>query len=253
MNIIHNPRAVAGANNPPSLIDLVETTALDLGKWLSEHPVIQTEDEAREGATRIKRAKLALKDLEAERRGLTDPLTEEVSAIRARYRPVELRVDATLAMLSSRLTAYATAEEARRQAGAAEAKRKAQAAFLAAQDAYANLAEADANAAAGEIGVDTVGAAVTLADAASAAERLARDAQRADRDTKVKFGTGMGGPAISLRSKETLTVVNFYTAVVAMGGPSERVCEAILTDARAWRKEHGELPAGVASEINREI
>lgn len=253
MNVVSNPRAVAGANNPPSLIDLVDASIADLGKWLSDHPVIQTEEDAREGATRIKRAKLGMKDLEAERRNLTDPLAEEVANIRARYRPVELKVSATVAMLSNRLTAYAHGEEARRRAEAEEAKRKAQAAFLAAQEAAQAAGDAALDADAGALDMDVVGLAVAADTAIAAAALAEREAQRADRNSHVKLATGMGGPAIGLRSKETLTVLNFYTAVLAMGGPSERVLEAILTDARAWRREHGELPEGVSSTVERSI
>lgn len=58
--------AALRSNNPPSPIEYGESVIREINDWLSEHPVIETEEVAREAKPYLDRAKLALEDIEKE-------------------------------------------------------------------------------------------------------------------------------------------------------------------------------------------
>jgi hypothetical protein len=62
----------------------------------------------------------------------------------------------------------------------------------------------------------------------------------------------LGGKALSLRSKETLTVDNALKAMSEIGS-HPKINEAILSAARDYRKQYGRLPAGVTASYSRSI
>ena len=59
--------SVVGHNQPPDMTVSADETMKNLSNWMSEHPVIEDEDTAREAKVYIDRAKLCVKDLEDER------------------------------------------------------------------------------------------------------------------------------------------------------------------------------------------
>lgn len=231
-----------GHNNPPSEIEGVEDTVSELSKWLTDHPVIQSEEEARAGKLLVDRSRGSLKDLDAERKKRVDPLNGEVKRINNEYTIPKNRLSEALGALMERLTAYAKAEKAKREAEAAERQRLLDEAEAKARAAQAALEEAKEEAKEGIV-VDIVAAQGAANQAVLDQERAMREAARAERDTKMKIGGGFNR-ALGLREKETLILRDWFQAISNMG-ISESLTEAILKEARAFRKEVGHLPLGV--------
>ena len=96
-------------------------------------------------------------------------------------------------------------------------------------------------------------AAVTKAadEAFSAFERQSRFADRTEKDTRVKIGGGFAA-SVGLRNSEVLQVDDALKAIVVIG-VTERIREAILTEARAYRKANGRLPDGVSATTERKL
>lgn len=255
---IEPARAVIGGNNPPGPIEMAESIMQTLSAWMADHPVIQTEEDARAAKPLIDRAKAAMDELEAERDGKVRPYNEEVAKINTEYKAVHNTdpkkpgtFNKVFNELKSRVADYLRAEEQKRLAAAAAARRIQEEAERQAREAEAREREALDNAAAGEVGVD-VAAVTQEADAAfSTFERQSRFADRAERDTKVKIGGGFAS-AVSLRTAETLQVDDALKAIVVMG-TTDRIREAILTEARAYRKANGRLPDGVSASTERKL
>jgi hypothetical protein len=88
-------------------------------------------------------------------------------------------------------------------------------------------------------------------EAFSTFERQSRFADRAERDTKVKIGGGFGA-SVGLRNSETLQVDDALKAIVIIG-ITDRIREAILTEARAYRKANGRLPDGISAQTERKL
>lgn len=260
MNAASNPRAVLGGNNPPSPIQLASEAATELWRWLEPRPVITSDDEARDGKAYVDRLRALFKSMETERDSLVRPLNEQVAAINARYKAVHNEdnkrpgsADKALAAGLARLTDYAARLEAQRIREAEAARQAVLAAEAAAREAEARERAAREEA---EQGVCDVPLAETTeqADAAFAAfQRAEHAAQRAERDTKVRLVGGFSGRALTLRGTEVLSVTDWRTAIEEMGGPSEGVQAAILTQARAYRNLMGELPAGIAQTYDRHL
>jgi len=112
-----------GHNLPPSMTTTAGEIMRDLSGWLSEHPVIQDETEAKEAKIFIDRARLGLKDLEDERVNLVKPLNQQLEQINEHYRQPRDTLRKVLDELERRVTGFLTAEEARHRQDIAEAKR----------------------------------------------------------------------------------------------------------------------------------
>jgi hypothetical protein len=257
-----NPREHIGANQPPSAIDLAKPIANDAGRFLADHPVIMDEDEARTTKLTFDRFKLALDGIEAERKSKTDPLNAKVKAINGEYhrwhnadpkRPTAW--DKLFDTLKSRLTAFAKAEEAKRQAALEAAHAAKEEAERIARQAEQREQQAATDAAQGICDVD-IGGAMADADTAFADfQRAGRDLARAERDTKVRIGGGFGKVS-TLRNKEILTVTDWKAAISEMTDDGELpavISDAILTAARAYRKAFDRLPAGIHVETERTL
>lgn len=246
-----NPRARAGGNNPPeTAIDRARNVFKDFSAFLTENPVIEAEPAAREAAEIVTRGKHMIAGLETERRKQTDPLNERVKAINATYKKPRDLIEKLTGEVSGRLTAFMRAEEAKR-AAIAEAKRAAvEEAERIAREAEAREREAKENASLGE--VVNVSAAIVEADQAfDQFTKTGREAARAEKDVPVRLGTDLGR-TVSMKTKETLLVENWQQAIEAMG-LTDNIRDAILTAARAYRKLHDKLPAGVTSQTERSI
>jgi hypothetical protein len=263
MNLAVNPRAVIGGNAPPSPIDLARSSFDDLSRWLKDHPVISTEAQAREAKLFKDRADSALKAIEEARVNLVAPLNEQVREINAEHHQYHNGnsgkpgiFDKILVALKFRMTAYAKAEEAKREAIARAAREAAERAEREAREAETREREAHQEAAQGVCDVD-IGRATADADQAFADFKKAdRELGRAERNATVRIGGGFG-KVTTLRTQEVLTVTDWQAAIADMldddGLIPECIHDAILTAARAHRKMFGELPTGIGREEERKI
>lgn len=247
----------AGHNRPPSLFDFARETMDALGAWMADRPVVDNEDDAREAKLLLDRAKNCAADLEAERVAKVAPLNEEVAAINALYKEVHNKtgkpglLDKVVSQLKVRLEEYIKRETDKREAEAALLRQQRDEAEAAARAAEAREQEAIANAQAGELGVDVTQVVVEADSRFSQFKKADREAARAERATHVKVGGGFGNAA-SLRTKETLVLVNYGKAISAIG-KNEKIEAAILSAARDYRKLHGRLPDGVDAVLTKGI
>jgi len=237
-------------HNQPRMAETAKETMQSLSDWMAEHPAIEGEEAAREAKLLVDRGKLALADMEAERDAKVRPLNEKVREINAAYRPSRDQLTTVVDALSHRITEYLRRIEQERIEAAQRAREAAEAAEKAAREAERREQEALSAGDSGELGVD-VAAAVTEADQAFTDYKKAeRQAQRAEREAEnVRIGGGFRR-SLSLREKETLVVVDGMKAILRIG-ITDGITEAIIKDARAYRKLHGHLPDGVQSVKER--
>lgn len=233
-----------GDNNPPSHIEFTLETYQALNDWLTDHPVILTEEDARQGKLLKDRAALCLADLEQERDGKVRPLNEQVKSINDTYRGPKDQLTTIAATLTTRITDYAKTEALKREEVARQARKAEEEAYRKAQEAFAAEALAKEEAAEGVV-VDIGGAASNRIQAVKDFQKAERKAAQAERDQRVKIGGGFRR-ALSLREKETLVVANPQAAVDATGWTADMM-ECLLKAARAYRKLHGNLPPGIIS------
>lgn len=243
--------AEAGHNNPPSMIQSASEVIEAVSQWLMDHPVVETEVQARSAKVQIDRAKLCLKDMEEERGIRTAPVREQLAGINRDYKEPHTKLSSCLEYVEERLGEFIRAETRRREEEAARRREEAEAAKFAALEAERLEREAAENAAAGELGVDVVDATRQADSAFEAAVKAERQAIRAEKDTHVKIGGGFMR-ASSLRNKETLIVEDAVAALTQIG-LTDGIKEAIVTAARAYRKLHDRLPDGIKQEIRQEL
>jgi hypothetical protein len=247
-----------GANNPPDCIESGAETSVALSAWLAENPLIYSEEQARDAKLLLDRSKASAGEIEDARVKETKPLNDRLTEINGRYKSMHNTdpkkpgvLDKVMAELKRRLTVYAQVEEDKRLAALEAKRRETEEAERIARNAAAAAQEGIANARAGELGVDVT----QLVVAADKAERDFQKADRAEavaeRDANVKIGGGWNR-AVGLRTKETLVLESYGRAITAIG-PNEKVRDAILSAARDYRKEKGQLPDGVRSETSRAI
>jgi hypothetical protein len=253
-----NPRAVIGNNQPPGALELAKPIAAELGQFLNDYPVIANDAEARAAKAIGDRFLLALKSIEEERDSKVRPLNEQVAAINADYHRWFSTNDkkpgvwgTLLKELKVRLTAFARAEEAKRIAAAEAARKAKEEAERKAREAEAAEQAAAAEAAQGVCDTDFAGATERADAAFTEFQRASRFAARAERDTKVRIGGGFGRVS-TLRDKEILTVTDWQAAIKEIG-LTDRIAEAILTEARAFRNSMGELPSGISHTFERSL
>lgn len=246
-----NSRLDIGGNNPPRPIDFAKESMAALSDWLKDHPVVQSEDDARAAKLLADRGKASLDEMERERDTLVRPLNEQVAAINGSYRPVRTALDRVLDEIKKRLTTYAKALEAERIRAAEAARQIAEEAERAAREAEAREREAIDDAAQGVVEID-IGAVTVEANAAFVAfEKANRTAARAERETHVRI-TGGFNKAMGLRTHEILIVADWKAAIEEMG-LTDPIRDAILTSARAYRKAFDELPEGISSTQERSL
>lgn len=241
-----------------SLMDMARAAMTRLGAFLKDHPVIQTAEDARAAKIVKDATDGTLKDLEDERTALVRPLNDKVAEINTRYKAIHNTdtkrpgsADKLVNELKSRVKVFLDAEEARR-AAVEQAANEARAALEAkARAAEAAEREAIDNASLGDCDADVAAASLAADEAFDEFARADRAAARAERDTHVKIGGGIAN-ALSLRNKEVLSVTDWKAAIEAMG-LTDAIREAILTSARAYRKNFDELPDGIAVDHDRTI
>lgn len=237
-----------GDNHPPSHIEFAAETAAALNDWLTSHPVVQTEEETREIKVLLDRSRLCRQDTEAERKSRVGPLQQQVRDINAEYAGPLAYLDKLELEAKTRLNVWIVKEEEKRRRAAEEARQRAWEAAEKAREAEAREREAAEDA---RQGVEAdIGTATAVADAAfSDFQRAEREAARLEKAKDVKI-TGGFSRALSSRFKETLVVADPEKAFACMGY-SERVLEAMLTEARDYRRKYGKLPDGIISQGER--
>lgn len=246
-----NDTAAIGHNVPPSQIEFAHETAQALSKWMDDHPVIQTEDEAREAKLLVDRARNCRGELSQERVSRSAPYYRKWEEINAEYKQPSSILENVESEIRKRLSAFIAAEEAKRNEEARLAQEAAEAARQAAIAAEASETEAKSDASLGTADVDILSAVQKADNAYQEYLKKERVRQKAQRAQKVRIGGGFKRAA-SLRNHEELIVENPHEALDALG-LTDDIKEAMLKSARAYRKEFGELPNGVTSETTRAL
>ena len=251
--------APAGHNNPPGPIDAGMDTACALSAWLAEHPVIETEDHARDAKLLLVRAKSSAGEIEDSRKRETAPLNEQLAEINERHKYIHNTdkknpgiLDKTVAQLAARVTDYLARLEAARIRAAQLAQKAADDAARKAAEAIANQNDVIENARNGELGVDVTQEVIKTERAIKDAQIADRVAQRAEREADNTKLAGGWHNNIGLKNKETL-ILNSYAKAIAAIGPHPKIEEAILSASREYRRANGVLPAGVTVKIERSI
>lgn len=244
-----NPRAVVGGNNPPTLFDRAREFYRTLAAFLKETPVIQSHEEAKSAASFIERARATLGEIEDDRKLKVRPLNDQVDTLNEQYRAPRESIKSIMDEIKRRLTAFATAEEARREREAEEKRQAAAEAERVAREAEAIEREAKEDADLGVVGVSVASAIAQADQAFGEFKRADRDAARAARMTTVRLAGGMSR-AVSMRKSETLVLDDVVAAINAMG-VTDTIKDAVLSSARAYRKLNGSLPAGVTAVTER--
>jgi hypothetical protein len=236
-----------GHNNPPEMIELAASTASSISAWMADNPVVATEENARDAKLQIDRAKLCIKDLEAERDRRTRPLIDRLLTVREEYRGPRRLIGTILDEMLYRLQIFVRAEERKLAIRAEEAAAKTLEAERAARDAEKIEQEKLDDASEGEVGIDVAEVTSNADQAFEDYQKAARQAVLAQRETHVKIGGGFSR-AIGLRKKETLHVVDCFAAIGELGVTTD-IALAILKSARTFRKLNGRLPNGVARTV----
>lgn len=252
--------AVIGHNNPPPPTTLERAQhAMDaLAVFLNDNPVIERGEQLVEAKQLVERARGAMAELEAERDGIVRPLNEEVAAVNAKYKAIHNTdpkkpgvLDRVLAELKARLTAYAKAEEAKREREAELLRIEQAQKEHEAREAERLEAEAKANAGLGEVDTNVVAAIENADRKFEEYEAVSRFAARAEKGVPVRIGGG-AGKALSMRTEKILVLDSYSRAIKAIG-PNDKIRDAILSAARDFRKLRGELPDGVSEVSERKF
>jgi hypothetical protein len=256
-----NDRFGIGANNPPSPIQIAQETFADVSRWLSNNPVIETEEIALEAAALIKRAEGSLREIESERDSKVRPLNEQVNAINAEYKSYHNAdkksknvgsLDKIFSILTGRVGAFMKAEEDRRWREAEAKRLAALEAERIARETEEKEREALENASLGEVGIDVAAVTQEADTAFRDFEKAFRRATIAEKNAPVRLSGGYGR-VMTLKNKETLIVTD-AAAAIAVVGLTDGIRDAILTAARAYRKlNNNTLPEGVKAETGRDL
>lgn len=238
-------------HNNPDMTETVGDVSRELSAWLGQHPVIENEDDAREGKKLSDRARLGLQDLEAERIGKVKPLNDKVAEINSGYRLPRETLRSILDELQFRLTDFIAREEAKRIKEAEEKRRIAEEAEAAARAAEIEEQKLIDAARVGELDLDVGQKIEETNKAFKDFKKAEREAVRAERDSRVKIGGGFGR-AMSLRTQEILTVIDVQAAVKDIGA-TPAIIEAVISSAKAYRKMRGTLPSGVSSRTENKV
>lgn len=238
-------------NGPPSPIDSAREAMAELSAFLTENPVIQTPEQAKENGAYIERTRISLKAMKDEQDELTAPHLGALDAIYEPRRKVRVPLEKALEEAKRRGTAYARKIEAERERIAEAARQAAIEAERAAREAEKREQDAIAGADVGEC--TDVGGAIEEADAAFGDfQKATREAARAELHVPVRIRSVMGGRALSMRTHEVLTITDPHKAIIAMGMTDE-LADALKKAARKFREAYDMLPDGVTSTQERSL
>lgn len=242
-----------GHNNPPppTPIERAQEAMQALSDFLNANPVIEGGEQLVLAKQLVERARGAMAEMETERDNRVRPLNTQVASINAEYKAPRNTLDKVLAEMKARLTAYAQAEEAKREREAELARIALAQKEHEAREAERLEAEAKANAAVGEVDTGVVQAIETADQKFSEYEHASRFAARAEKGVPVRIGGG-AGKALSMRTEKTLVLDSYGKAIKAIG-PNDKIRDAILSAARDFRKLRGVLPEGVSETSERKF
>lgn len=246
-----NPRAVMGGNNPPpndALVDARDTYKV-VATWLRNNPAVTNESDAHAANEILGIAKSSLTILESARESECTPLRKIWEEARAKWATPIDSISKLHIEVSGRLQPYMLAEEDKRKAKAAEARRAAEALEAAAREAERIETEARDNASVGEF-VDVVQASNDADQAFGEFKHAERIATIAEKGSTVKLRSRFATKATTLRTKRTLVIADVEKALTAVG-ITEGITEAILTEARKFKRDFGKWPDGVIEETER--
>ena len=239
------PKSNATAFTP---LEIAEQAKAELAAWLDKHPVITTEDEAREAKLVFDRAKASYADLETARNAETQPLHAAWQTAIAKFKPMVESFGKFVTLLDGRMQAFLKEQKRKADAAAAEALAKRMEAERIAREAEAKEREAIDDA---SQGVVDAGVAQATAEADKAFDDLRRadhEAQRAVKDTAVRIGGGFSGRAMGLRTEKVQVLDDVHAAIREIG-LTDDIRAAVLKSARAWKKINNRWPAGVREEV----
>lgn len=240
-------------NQPPGPIASAKEAMTELSAFLREHPVIQSPEEAKNGGAYIERTRIALGDMEDERKVRVDPLNKQLATINTAYRIVREPLEKVLKELRRRLTDYANAVEAARIAEATRLAAEREAAARIAREAEQREFDAIAAVDVGECA--DAGAAIVEADQRFAEfQKADRAAATAAKNVPVRIGSIMGGKSLAMRSnppKLSVASVDDACKAIRAMGITEALADAICTAARAYHRAHEEYPPGITTTYER--
>ena len=212
---------------------LVETA----NRWANERPEIANEDEAEKAGDFLAQ----LRKLGADKTGEIDkarlaeqkPLTDEVEAIRERYRPVKRVVEISMKLIKAKLTVWLNKKDAE---AIKERRRADEIARKAREDAERAAAEAEH----GE--GDVIGNTLRAEEAQQHAEETDRAARRAQAGPKV--ASALGGRSTSLRSRTVVEIedatkipAKYLRHLCARDYVTEALQRAVREDVSAYSQE----------------
>lgn len=240
---------VAMAKNPAIEGALAQVPLLKA--FIADNPVIQTAEEAQKAAQWIEGTRKTLAAMEDERKPKVEPLNSALASINEAYRTVRQPLEAMLDVVRKRWNVWDKAERARREAEAERIRLAAEEAARQAQALIDQANQAIENAEEGECA--DVGSAIEEAQAAMAtANKLDRQAGRAERATSVRVASSLGGKAIASRRRRVIAIDDPCAAIKAIG-LTEKIIIAIRQSAEAFEEAYGELPAGTHETWERSI
>lgn len=241
--VLHNDRAIIGGNMPPTPIEIARSSYKDISKFLADMPVVETDEQARKVKLELDRARSVLGDMEGAKEATCQPLYAAWKAAVATYTPVISHFATLVIELKARLSRFMRAQEVMKEAEALCKHQKADEALDVARKAALAATDAFENAAVGEFGVDLATVLETADSTRALAIKADHQAKIAEHDSHIRIGGGFLRVA-TLRTKETLSVTDANAAIATIG-LTEKISDAILTGARAYRKLHGALPPGI--------
>jgi hypothetical protein len=275
--ISDNPREVIGANNPPeSSADeaavtsyaterMVHCPAIESAKealpllkaFIAAEPVYQSAEELQKAGAWIESARKTIGAMEDERKPKVAPLNAALDIINEPYRIIRQEIEGTkqvkglLQIIVDRWNTGEAAERKRREAIAEAARLEAEEAARVAQEAIDRANDAIASAEVGECA--DVGTAVIDAKADIREANIAeRDAQRAEKNVKVRVASSFGGRALAPRRTPIIVIDDLAAAIEAIG-PVEKILIAVRQSAAAFKEANGKMPKGCREDYTRSI
>lgn len=242
--------AVMGHNNPPSRAQFVSETAVTIGAFLKDHPVIQTEEEAKAYKLLRDQGKLALADMEDERKSKNRVHETAIKQNNDEYRGPRVLLEKVLGEGDSRVEVWMRQEEEKRKRIKEEAWAKVQKIEEAAREAAEREQEAKEAASMG-VETDVLSASRDTDAAEQALGRARREALRAERNEGVKIA---GGHRRALSARETVEfIITDPILTVKDVGWSERVLKALESDVREYYQKFSTAPKGVKIATERKV
>lgn len=239
-----NPRAVQGANRPPSPFDAFEAHIADLyeeARHFLDGDGVSSEGQATAITALMDQLRTAKKDADAARAEEKRPHDEAAKEVQAKWKPLIDKADLAVSTCKTALTPWLQKLEAERLARAEQARQEAERKAREAQEA-ARAAQASADLAERE-------RAEALAKEATQAGKAATKAEKAT------ASTASGARAVSLRSYWSAEITDLKEACRHFWAANPEAFRALIqqladTDVRNGKRQ---IPGVVAVEERRPV